>query len=249
MEIKKERQVEPLKDIDENTYFHAIKNKELEQYENELVLSEGVISIPKEITELPIRAQYMLAFYNDRDYVNAETGKKTYQNIVESYIATLEDSSFVAKAFIKQKQEDAKGNIQVSIIPNPENKQIYMRVKQHAISFWNNNNLSQVVDIFKKLLHGGRKQEDVLKDAILDDALYHEDLKFKTSSRNQAIKVLGLDKNVQVMGQDVWLKGGGKEFGQHLSKYLGQDSYDLSSYIEAEIDAQSVGDDDEQEIT
>ena len=175
MDIKKERQVEPLKDFDESVYRLAVKDMTLEQYENEIALSEGTLSIPKEITELPMRAQYMLAFYNDRDYVNEETGKKTYQDIVESYIATLQDSSFVAQAFLEQEFNDGKVNVYIKRIPNPANKQIYMRIKQHAISFWNNNNLSQLVDIFKKLLYGGRRQEEVLKDAILDDALYHDD--------------------------------------------------------------------------
>lgn len=246
MDIKKERNVEPLKDIDENIYIQAIKNQSLEQYENELALVEGALSIPKEITELPLRAQYMLAFYNDRDYVNAETGKKTYQDIVESYIATLEDSSFIAKAFNEEEFNDGKGNVFTKKVPNPNEKHIYMRVKQHAISFWNNNNLSQMVDIFKKLMYGGRKQEEVLKDAIIDDALYHEDNKFKLSSRNQAIKIMGLDKNVQVLGQDVWLKGGGKEFGKHLASYLDNNSYDLSTYIDAEFEETYVdGDSDE----
>lgn len=246
MDIKKERQVEPLKDFDESVYRLAIKDMTLEQYENEIALSEGTLSIPKEITELPMRAQYMLAFYNDRDYVNEETGKKTYQDIVESYIATLEDSSFVAQAFLEQEFNDGKGNVYIKRIPNPANKQIYMRIKQHAISFWNNNNLSQLVDIFKKLLYGGRRQEEVLKDAILDDALYHDDLKFKISSRNQAIKVMGMDKNVQTLGQDVWLKGGGKEFGKHLASYLGNDGYDLTTYIDAEFEeTEESGDSDE----
>lgn len=246
MDIKKERQVEPLKDFDESIYRLAVKDMTLEQYENEIALSEGTLSIPKEITELPMRAQYMLAFYNDRDYVNEETGKKTYQDIVESYIATLEDSSFVAQAFLEQEFNDGKGNVFIKKVPNPANKQIYMRIKQHAISFWNNNNLSQLVDIFKKLLYGGRRQEEVLKDAILDDALYHDDLKFKISSRNQAIKVMGMDKNVQTLGQDVWLKGGGKEFGKHLASYLGNDGYDLSTYIDAEFEeTEESGDSDE----
>lgn len=246
MEIKKERQVEPLKDFDESVYRLAVKDMTLEQYENEIALSEGTLSIPEEITQLPMRAQYMLAFYNDRDFVNEETGKKTYQDIVESYIATLEDSSFVAQAFLEKEFNDGKGNVFIKKVPNPANKQIYMRIKQHAISFWNNNNLSQLVDIFKKLLYGGRRQEEVLKDAILDDALYHDDLKFKISSRNQAIKVMGMDKNVQTLGQDVWLKGGGKEFGKHLASYLGNDGYDLTTYIDAEFEqTEESGDSDE----
>jgi len=235
MEIKRERQVEPLKDIDENIYLNAVKEKTIEQYENEIALSEGALSIPKEILELPIKAQYVLAFYNDKEFTNKQTGKRTYQDVVESYIAATEDNSLVAKAFTK----DSNGNI----VPNAENKHIYMRVKQHAISFWNNNNLGQLVEIFKKLMYGGRRQEELLKDAIIDDALFHEDIGIKIKSSNQAIKILGMDKNVQTFGQDVWLKGGGKEFGKHLSQYLDNDGYDLSNYIEAEIDED--GDDDE----
>lgn len=235
MEIKKERQVEPLKDIDESIYMNAIKDKTIEQYENEIALSEGALSIPKEILELPPKAQYVLAFYNDKDFVNKETGKNTYQDIVESYIAATEDSSFVSKAF---KEQDGM------IVPDAENKQIYMKIKQRAISFWNNNSLSQLVEVFKKLMYGGRKQEEILKDAIIDDALYHDDINIKIKSRNQAIKILGMDKNVQVLGQDVWLKGGGREFGKHLSGYLGDNSYDLTKYVDAEFE-ESEGDDNE----
>lgn len=236
MQINKERKVEPLKDLDERSYIVALKDKELEQYENEIVLSEGALAIPKEIIELPIKAQYLLAFYHDKDYVNPETGRHTYNDIIESYIAASEDSSFVAKAFMEQEFSDAKGNVIVKKVPNPENKHIYMRIKQYAISYWNNNNLAQQVDIFKKLMLGGRKHEDMLKDAIVEDALYNEDDNFRMRSRNQAIKVLGMDKNIQIEGQDVWLKGGGKEFGKHLSNYLGSSGYDLSNYIDAEIE-------------
>jgi hypothetical protein len=236
MEIKKERVVEPLRDFDESTYRMAVKDMTLEEYENEIALTEGALSIPKEITELPVKAQYVLAFYNDKDYVNKETGKNTYHDIVESYIAATEDSSFVKQAFIEQEFNDGKGNVFTKMVPNPENKHIYMRVKQYAISYWNNNNLSQLVDIFKKLLYGGRKQEEILKESIVDDALYNDDINVRIKSRNQAIKVLGMDKNVQTMGQDVWLKGGGKEFGKHLSQYLNNDGYDLSNYIDAEFE-------------
>ncbi len=240
MDINKTREVEPLKDLDEVTYFEALKENKLDTYENEIALSEGALTIPKEILELPKQAQHMLSFYNDKDWINKETAKKSFNNIVESYIASLDDSSWVDEIFTRFDTYDKDGNIiGYGAIVNPEKKAQYMMLKQKAISYWNNNNLQQVVDVFKKLMLGGRKQEDLLKDSIIEDALYHEDDNYRLRSRNQAIKIMGMDKNVQMQGQDVWLKGGGREFGEHLAKTLGNIFQDNSGYV--------IGDDKDEE--
>ena len=55
-----------------------------------------------------------------------------------------------------------------------------------------------------------------------------------------------MDKNVQTLGQDVWLKGGGKEFGKHLASYLGNDGYDLTTYIDAEFEETEESGDSEE---
>lgn len=237
MKVEKQRTLEPLRELDKETYLDALKSKNVNQYENEIALLKDELSIPVEIMELPYQAQSMLSFYNDKAWINKETGSKTYNDIVESYIASLEDSDWIETIFEKIPVYDENGNeTGYRTLPNPEKKHQYMLLKQKAISYWNNNNLSQMVEIFKKLMLGGRKQEDMLKDAIIDDALYHPDDNYRLRSRNQAIKVMGMDKNVQVLGQDVWLKGGGRDFGKHASEKLGISSLDLTKYIEDDKD-------------
>lgn len=237
MKVDKAREVEPLKDIDEEVYFQALKEKNLDTYENEIALANGSLSIPKEILELPIQAQTVLSFYNDRNFLNKETGKPTYNDIIESYIASLDDTSWIEDIFDKIPVYDKDGNEKgYTTIVKSEEKQKYMLLKTKAISYWNNHNLNQMVDIFKTLMLGGRKQEDMLKDAIVSDALYHPDDNYRLKSRGQAIKVMGMDKNVQMQGMDVWQKGGGKEFGIHMAKALGIPSADLTPYIEDDVD-------------
>lgn len=233
MKVEKQRTLEPLRELDKETYLDALKSNNVKEYENEIALLKDELAIPVEIMELPYQAQSMLSFYNDKSWINKETGSKTYNDIVESYIASLETTQWVEDIFDKIPVYDADGNeTGYRTLPNPNKKHQYMLLKQKAISYWNNYNLSQMVDIFKKLMLGGRKQEDMLKDAIIDDALYHPDDNYRLRSRNQAIKVMGMDKNVQVLGQDVWIKGGGKDFGKHAANTLGISSLDLSKYVE-----------------
>jgi len=237
MEVNKQRNVEPLEELDNDTYFQALKEKKLDTYENEIALVGETLMIPKEIIELPIQAQTVLSFYNDKDYINKETGNKTYNNIVESYIASIEESSWVEDIFQKFPVYDKDGNeTGYRTMVAPEKKKEYTILKSKAISYWNKNELNQVVDIYKQLMLGGRKREDMLKDAIVDDALFHPDENYRLKSRGQAIKVMGMDKNVVMQGMDVWLKGGGKEFGSHMAKAFGIASADLSKYIEGEQD-------------
>ena len=213
MIVDKERIVEPLKDLDEKIYFDALKENKLDTYENEIAIFKGALSIPKEIIELPIQAQNMLSFYNDRQWVNPQTGKHTYNDIVECYIASLDDTEFMKDVFFFEKVRDEQGNVIDEVVKiNPEQKAIYMKLKTYAISYWNDNNLSQIVDVFKTLMLGGRKQEDMLKDAVIDDALYHKDMNYKMKNRTLAVKVLGMDKNVKTDGQDV-VNDGKKIFG------------------------------------
>lgn len=235
IQVNKTRKVEPLRDFDEEVYKKALLDKDLESYENEIALSDGTLSIPKEVTTLPLRAQYVLAFYCDRSYINKVTNKKTYNDILESYIASLEDDSFLEDVFLKVPITDDNGNtIKMTTIVNNDKKHIYMKLQQQAYSFWNDNNLLPIVDIFKKLKSGGRKKEDELKEAIVDDALYHDDENIKLKNRSLAIKVMGMDKNIQTSAQNVWLTGGGKDFGKALAKFTGNKGYDITDYVEAE---------------
>ena len=233
MKVEKTRNVEPLKELDEVTYFEALKEKKIDTYENEIALAGKSLTIPREIMELPIQAQTVLSFYNDKDYLNPETGNKVYNNIVESYIASLDDTSWVADIFEKFDVTDKEGNVVgYRTMVKAEMKTQYTILKSKAITYWNEHNLNQVVDIYKQLMLGGRKREDMLKDAIIEDALFHPDDNYRLKSRGQAIKVMGMDKNVVMQGLDVWLKGGGKEFGAHMAKNLGMPNADFSKYVE-----------------
>ena len=104
-----------------------------------------------------------------------------------------------------------------------------------------------IVDIYKKLKSGGRKKEDELKEAIVDDALYHDDENIKLKNRSLAIKVMGMDKNVQTSAQNVWLTGGGKDFGKALAQFTGKKSYDITDYVEVQSnDIKSSGDEQDE---
>lgn len=241
MDVNKERQLEPLKDLDEREYFEVLKNKKVDEYENEIALSKSSLSIPNEIMELPIQAQYMLSFYNDKEWKNKVSGKKTYNDIVECYIASLKDDEWLRDLYediVDKVSFDKDGKKQTTYKKGivAEQKGKYMLLKQKAISYWNENNLQQVVPIFKKLMLGGIKQEDMLKDEILENALHHQDENIKLKYVKHAIDVTGIGKNQVVLGQDVWLKGGGKDFGTHLANYMNDKTHDISKFIEGEID-------------
>ncbi len=235
MEVKRQRDVEPLKDLDISTYLQASKQNELEIFENEIALGGKDLGIPKEIMEIPFQAQSMLSFYCDREYANKITCKKTYNNILESYIASLDDDKWVADIFEQHEivSDDGK-TMNVFATVKDEMKPKYIRLRQKAISYWSEHKLGNLIDVFKKLMLGGRSREDLIKDDIIDDALYDEDKNFKLKRTNQAIKVLGLDKNVQMANPDVWNIGGGKQLHSHMKNKLGGVNY--NDIIDAEFD-------------
>jgi hypothetical protein len=230
MKVERERKLEPLKDLDLDTYLQTTKKNELELFENEIALGGKDLGIPTEIMELSFQAQSMLSFYCDRNFVNPETLKHTYNNILESYIASLEDSSFVEEIY---EIHDLGEGYKVAIV-RPEKKPQYIRLKQKAISLWKQNQLSNLVNPFKELMSGGRSKEDLLKDDILDEALYDDDKNYRLKRTNQAIKVLGLDKNIQMSLPDVWNIGGGKQLHSHMKKQFG--GVDYTQIIEEEQD-------------
>ena len=99
MVINKEREVEPLREFDKETYKEALKDGNLHEYENEIEMTYEILNVPNEIMELPKQAQSMLYFYCDRQFRNPETGNKTYNDLFESYIASLEDKSIIENVY------------------------------------------------------------------------------------------------------------------------------------------------------
>ena len=236
-EVNKTRAVEPLRDIDEQGYVDALKDKTIDTYENEIAIMGGALSIPDEIMSLPIQAQQILAFYLDKDWVNGQSGRKSYRDVVESYIASLTDTDFLDDLYMDETRIGQNGEPYMVKVVNPNEKHLYMKLKQYALSYWNNHKLSQYVNVWKKLLKGGVKDEDSLKDAIIDDALYHSDDNYRLRSRNQAIKVLGMDKNAEQGFHNVWVRGG-QDMAKHLAQYTGKSHLDNSKFVEASVDEQ-----------
>ena len=233
MVVNKERDVEPLREFDENTYKQAMKDGNLDEYENEIEMTYEILNVPNEILELPKQAQSMLYFYCDRQFKNPETGNKTYNNLFESYIASLKDKSIIQNVYVVENVRDDEGNIiDERVTVNPEALVTYNRLKTKAMSMWREYNIEPIVPIFKKTMLGGRKQEDMLKEDILEDALFSNDTKLKVKSRDQAIKILGMDKNVQMQQANIWKLGGGKELGKKIAETTGVKSFDNSHLLE-----------------
>ena len=122
------------------------------------------------------------------------------------------------------------------VVVDPKALVTYNRLKTKAMSLWREFNIEPIVPIFKKTMLGGRKQEDMLKEDILDDALFSNDVKLKVKSRDQAIKILGMDKNVQMQQANIWKLSGGKELGKKIAETTGVKSYDNSHLLEDDDD-------------
>lgn len=237
MVINKEREVEPLRDFNEETYKQALKDGNLNEYENEIEMTYEVLNIPNEIMELPKQAQSMLYFYCDRQFRNPETGNKTYNDLFESYIASLEDKSIIENVYkVETVYDENNQPIDEKVVVDPKALVTYNRLKTKAMSLWREFNIEPIVPIFKKTMLGGRKQEDMLKEDILDDALFSNDVKLKVKSRDQAIKILGMDKNVQMQQANIWKLSGGKELGKKIAETTGVKSYDNSHLLEDDDD-------------
>lgn len=189
------------------------KGDSIKEVEPELIKAkeEGQLGVPNSFFELSIEEQSMLMFYLSSDFINPITGKRTHMNILHSYVTAYLSEEEIEKVW--NIEFDKKGKVTKFAVKNPKK---YASLQASAISkFHQNPAMNQAWQDLIKMTFGANP-EDMVKQAILKDALEGETSSDRNTNRRMAIDILGLtqsDKD-EAQGVNIFLEGGGKELAE-----------------------------------
>ena len=233
MEIGRGRELDFFIEDIASEYIKGVKKQDLESIENEIaVMGNAIGNIPTEYMELPLQAQGLVIYYNDRQFKNQLTNRHTYQDIVESYIAVMNQKEvdwFSSKVGYLESHRNENDEL-VTTFKVLDNL-LWAKFKTNIMAYWKIYNLKSLVKTMRELQRGDLKDRELITTAIVDDALYNDDATIRIRSRQQAIKVLGMEKSANDNFTDVWNNKGGKVFAKITAEFTGNKTFDYDSLI------------------
>ena len=194
----------------------------------------NALGVPNSFYELTVPEQGMMMFFLSRDFVHPITRKRTHMNVTQSYIASHlnEDEIFS----IWEKNEMPDDCVYVGKVKNY--KKLH-ELETKALGVFSMN--SKMGEVWRSLsaMTFGVNPEDLLKTAILQDALHSDDYRDKNANRKMALEMLGIGKEKESEGArvNVFTEGGGKELAEVLQKFSNQSTVvtiDDLEYVEEE---------------
>lgn len=208
------------------------KQNRIKEVEPQLLKAKeaGTLGVPPSFFDLSIQEQSMLMFYLSSDFVHPITGKPTHMNILQSYISAYMEKSEVLQIWeiVELTNKDGETYDTKLKIKNPKR---YADVQAKALTKFNQNpKITETWQDMVKLTFGS-DPGDMIRNAILQDALYSEQQADKNANRRMAIDILGLGKEHQGNILNVFLDGGGKE----LADALKHDEY-IVTVADLEVD-------------
>lgn len=215
-----------------------------EEYENELSLvgDLSLLGVPATMSKLSFEGFSVLSYMVDSDSVCEYTGRKTLNNILESYIEANSGDKYVRelvnRVWEKHYETDENGKMVMKGYRRKEgSNNHYLLLRAKAAKFWADNGLQAHMEVAKEFFnYGGITRVERLKDATYDDALYHEDPQIRARNRAMVMKFEGLDKNKGNVVVNLFDKHGGRELTEHISELSGDKLYDVSTIIDADIE-------------
>jgi uncharacterized protein YqeY len=187
------------------------KNNSIKDVEPELVKAkeENHLGVPSTFYLLTPQEQSMLMFYLSSDFVHPVTNKRTHMNILQSYIASYVEDDEIGKVW--ELKEDEHGNRKLGRIKNAKK---YAELQTLAIQRFNQNPV--MMEAWNDLIRltFGANPEDMIRNAIMTDAIYAENSADKNANRRMAIDILNLGQDKQNQSINIFLDGGGKELAE-----------------------------------
>lgn len=259
-----------LEDITLESYTEHAKNGTLEQIENELELLGGIQTIiPQNMAHLSEEEFVMCMLMYSNDVFCEYTNKKTQGDIVSAFIMTFENgtdkfskhiqylvkNSFgikrnvikvSEKSVMKSMGDSEETNIDYRESYAIINMATYIRLKSHALSFWNKNNLKQYKKLVTDLLNGGISDIERFEDKVFDEAMNNEDASIRARYASIFSKNKGLDKSKGANIVNMFHYGGAETIEQ-LATVSGNSRLGIQDVLEAESlgDIETVGDNDD----
>lgn len=232
------REVPSLEDYDTQKHLETVKKGEIELYENEYHLIEETLSLPKPFMELGELEQRMVLLYVDNETIEPNSGKKTENNMFISFLAAYPNKKVVKKIFKKEDQivdytKDGEPIYEPVIVPDSEYTDLRLKLKKHATIVWHKSNLKEIAKSMRELVtNDGFKDDEILEQAIMSDALSDKRDSFTMQNRRLAADIKGIKKPVGLQGINVFLVGGGKESSENIVNVTGNEALDLIPKVE-----------------
>jgi len=123
-----------------------------------------------------------------------------------SYVMALGDWEKVSQMiFEKYNEVTDEGVVQKIRVKDPV---LYTKWTMRATNYWNAKSLGKHIDAFEQVLLGGVEKEKLLKNAIWDDAMYAEDIKYRMANRREYTKISGMQNQNNQVVFNVYNRGG-----------------------------------------
>ena len=187
------------------------KNNRVKEVEPELVKAkeENHLGVPNSFYNLDVQEQTMLMLYLSPDFINPLTGNRTHMNVLESYVATYLDEKEIEDIWEVVQKKDKR---YVTQVKSPKK---YAQLKKNAVEAFSNPVLKETWNDMVRMTFGANP-EDMLKNAILQDALYAEKSSDKNANRKMALDIFKVSEKEQNNTLNVFVQGGGKEMADVL---------------------------------
>ncbi len=233
----KERKVEWYEQVDEKAYVEYAREGKLDLIENEISLIEESLSLPSAFMSLDEQCQQILLLYLDEGLVEPYSGQPTHNNKFASFLMTYPNKRLLSEIFVKTIERDINDDPYEVINVSPEKYSEYLKLKAFATSLWKQNALHQVVRPMRDVLkYDGFKAEEMLENAILDDALSNDKSNYTLRNRSMAIKIKGMEKQNSLQLFNVYLDKGGEQLNKRISQSSGNNAVDLIPSLNDESD-------------
>ena len=105
---------------------------------------------------------------------------------------------------------------------------VYLKLKAQASSVMKKYLPKELIRTLREIVtNSGMKDEELLANAILDDALSNDKSSYTARMRALAVKVTGLEKQTSLSQINVYVDGGGSKLNETIIESSGNDNYDL----------------------
>ena len=236
--MENSRDVEQLSNYDEQKHLNAVKLGEVEIYENEYHLIEQSLGLPAQYMGLSELEQRMVLLFVDKDFIEPCSEKHTENNAFISFLASYEKKEVAKKIYMTKYDvvgfdKEGKELREYYKAIDSEQMPLYMKLKAHAMTIWKKANLKEISKSMRILItNNGYKDDELLKQSIMSDALSTEKSIFTMQNRRLAVDINGMKKPMGLQQINVYLEGGGEKANEIIVKTSGNKVYDLIPDIE-----------------